>query len=73
MDLGDDDEPFRGQCELCKQWSPPTRTQHTLISSKLGWRLLRHVLPDGKVRHEWRCADCNAKARNSRPDVEPEG
>jgi hypothetical protein len=72
MDLGDDDdEPFRRQCEVCKKWSPPTKTQHTLISTKLGWRLSRHTMPDGKVRVEWRCPECHAKTRTSRPDWDP--
>ncbi len=74
MSLGaddDDEEAFRRQCEMCKQWSPATRTQHTLISAKLGWRLLRHTLEDGSLRVEWRCPACYLKMRSARFGVDP--
>lgn len=63
--MSDDEEVFRRQCADCGVWSPPTRSQHTLISARLGWRLRREIKPDGDVIVEWRCPACYAKRRAS--------
>ncbi|MFO0551299.1 MAG: hypothetical protein U0271_23115 [Polyangiaceae bacterium] len=70
MESGDDDDEdvFRRQCVGCGAWSPATRTQHTLISARFGWRLTRRTGDDGKIVVEWRCPTCFAKLRSSTPD-----
>lgn len=71
LDYDDEDDEFRRQCGDCKEWSPPTRTQHTLISSRYGWRLAREVQPDGTTQLVWRCPNCHAKRRASTPEGVP--
>jgi hypothetical protein len=60
LDEEDDDAeaPISHQCVDCRAHSPPTRTQHTLISAKHGWRLIRVAGSDGSHRFEWRCPKC---------------
>ena len=55
------------RCVDCGASSPPTRTAHTLISAKHGWRLSRKKLSDGSTAYEWRCQGCftAAKARSA--------
>jgi hypothetical protein len=45
-------------CCDCKARSPETDTNYTLISSRYGWRLSRHVSSDGEFLVEWRCPRC---------------
>jgi hypothetical protein len=45
-------------CCDCKARSPETDTNYTLISSRYGWRLTRHVASDGTFTVEWRCPRC---------------
>ena len=45
-------------CCDCKARSPETDTNYTLISSRYGWRLSRHVATDGTFLVEWRCPRC---------------
>ncbi|MEO7092597.1 MAG: hypothetical protein ABI175_05050, partial [Polyangiales bacterium] len=54
-------------CCDCKARSPETDTNYTLISSRYGWRLSRHVASDGTFLVEWRCPRCweRYKARKS--------
>jgi hypothetical protein len=56
----DDDDVASSQrrCIDCAIWAPRTRTEHTLISSKHGWRLERIAEGDGRYRFEWRCPKC---------------
>src|SRR5262245_13692732 len=54
---GDEERP-RPQCVECSAVAPPTKTRHTLISSKFGWRLASLVDPNGVKRYEWRCPAC---------------
>src|SRR5690349_16474193 len=62
VDIDDDDDSDvdgpTWYCVDCGASSPKTRTAHTLISSKHGWRLAR--IPDdrGGYRFEWRCPGC---------------
>jgi hypothetical protein len=66
LDLGSDDElddddepsPSRRVCVGCGVSAPPTRTAHTLISSKHGWRLERIAESEGAHRYDWRCPKC---------------
>ena len=48
-------------CFDCKGNAPETDTDsdYSLISS--GWRLSRHIAPDGSPSFEWRCPACWAK------------
>jgi len=62
----DDDESSQHQCSDCATWSPRTRTEHTLISSRHGWRLLRAPNETGGFEFTWRCPRCWA-AFKSRP------
>ena len=58
-DDDDDDEAVsQWSCVDCGAASPATRTAHTLISSKFGWRLARLQEADGSHRFEWRCPGC---------------
>jgi hypothetical protein len=45
-------------CCDCRARSPETDTNYTLISSRYGWRLSRHVASDGTFIVEWRCPRC---------------
>jgi hypothetical protein len=45
-------------CIDCKARSPETDTNYTLISSRYGWRLSRHIASDGTFVVEWRCPRC---------------
>ena len=65
--VDDDEEPQpQRHCVGCKTLAPPTRTAHTLISAKHGWRLQRAADHDGGVRMEWLCPECwNARRARS--------
>ena len=57
-------------CVDCKSAAPRTKTAHTLISSKHGWRLERVAESDGSYRFDWRCPKCwllHRKVPPSRP------
>lgn len=71
LDYDDDDHEFRRQCADCGLWSPATKTQHTLISTRYGWRLSREAQADGTMASIWRCPTCHAKRRASNPDGGP--
>jgi hypothetical protein len=49
------------QCVGCRAWSPPTETEHTLISAQHGWRLTRRFDDAGTMVVEWRCPACWAR------------
>jgi len=56
---GDDDAATsQRQCVDCGALAPSTRTLHTLISSKHGWRLERVAQADGSHAFDWRCPRC---------------
>jgi hypothetical protein len=48
----------RQTCVDCRDLSPETDTNYTLISSRFGWRLTRTTDAAGKLVVEWRCAAC---------------
>lgn len=59
--LDEGDEPTatsQVRCVGCGEWSPPTRTSQTLISTAHGWRLTRKRLMSGDFAFEWRCKEC---------------
>lgn len=62
VDIDDDDDGdvdgSTWYCVDCGASSPKTRTAHTLISSKHGWRLARIPDDKGGYRFEWRCPGC---------------
>jgi hypothetical protein len=45
-------------CHVCGISAPPTRSAHTLISSKHGWRLLRGEGDGDAGGVQWNCASC---------------
>jgi hypothetical protein len=45
-------------CVDCGASAPRTKTAHTLISSKHGWRLERIAQENGHFRFDWRCPKC---------------
>jgi hypothetical protein len=45
-------------CHACGVSAPPTRSAHTLISSRHGWRLLRDERDDAAGGVQWICAEC---------------
>lgn len=71
-DLEEEDEDegsgaaARRTCVGCHHLSPPTRSEHTLISAQHGWRLSRVPVAGGEARLEWRCPSCWAKHRHRR-------
>jgi hypothetical protein len=68
LDEDDDEVTSQFRCVDCGVLSPPTRTSHTLISAKHGWRLTRKKLGDGAVAYEWRCLSCfNAQKSKAKP------
>jgi hypothetical protein len=57
VDPDDADVPIvNASCHVCEVSAPPTRSAHTLISSRHGWRLLRGA--DGAGGVQWTCAKC---------------
>jgi hypothetical protein len=54
-------------CNDCKRVSPPTRTEHTLLSATHGWRLQRVVNADGSVSLLWRCPSCWSRRKATTP------
>ncbi|NUP09092.1 MAG: hypothetical protein HOW73_23830 [Polyangiaceae bacterium] len=54
-------------CVDCGTSSPKTKTAHTLISSKHGWRLSRIADEQGGYRFEWRCPPCWAAHKQHPP------
>ena len=48
----------RQTCVDCRELSPETETNYTLIGSRFGWRLTRTNTADGRVLVEWRCPSC---------------
>jgi hypothetical protein len=54
-------------CVDCKRVSPPTRTEHTLLSAAHGWRLQRVVNADGSVTLVWRCPSCWSRRKQTTP------
>jgi len=68
-ELIDEDDEVASQfhCVECGVSSPPTRTSHTLISAKHGWRLSRMKQADGSYLHEWRCLACFKAQKDKAP------
>jgi hypothetical protein len=68
-DEDDEAQSSRRRCVDCSAWAPPTKTAHTLISSKHGWRLERISEARGHFRFDWRCPACwnLHKARAQKP------
>jgi len=59
-------------CVDCKRLSPPTRTEHTLLSAAHGWRLQRRQNADGTLVLEWRCPNCwNRRKLGLQPALQP--
>jgi hypothetical protein len=59
VDADDADVPIvNASCHVCGISAPPTRSAHTLISSRHGWRLLRGERDAGAGRIQWICAKC---------------
>jgi hypothetical protein len=54
-------------CVDCKRVSPPTRTEHTLLSAAHGWRLQRVANADGSVSLVWRCPSCWSRRKQTTP------
>jgi hypothetical protein len=52
-------------CVDCGAVAPETHTFDTSVSTKLGWRLARRVLPDGSRTIEWRCHICWPKYKEA--------
>jgi hypothetical protein len=52
-------------CVDCKRVSPPTRSEHTLLSATHGWRLQRVQNPDGSLVLQWRCPACWSRRKQS--------
>jgi len=48
----------RQTCVDCRELSPETETNYTLISARFRWRLTRTKDADGKLHVEWRCPSC---------------
>lgn len=69
FDEDDDEATSQFRCVDCGVLSPPTRTSHTLISAKHGWRLTRTKLPDGSCQYEWRCLECFSAQKAKPPSV----
>lgn len=56
---GDPEAPVSvRRCVDCHVDAPKTRTAHTLISSKHGWRLHRSRSDAGETILAWRCPTC---------------
>jgi len=57
----------RHRCVDCEILSPRVETNHTLISSRYGWRLHREVsFATGDTTYEWRCPNCWTLFRTNR-------
>jgi hypothetical protein len=57
----------RHVCVGCRISSPPVATNHTLISSRYGWRLHREVnAKNAEIIYEWRCPACWVEFRARR-------
>jgi len=52
-------------CIACGARSPEVETEHTLISSRFGWRLTRQ-LKNEELILEWRCARCWQRYKQER-------
>ncbi len=57
-------------CVDCGTRVPPQDDESALISMKYGWRLTRHVAPDGTPVLEWRCPKCWVSFRERRGSSE---
>jgi hypothetical protein len=60
-DPDEDDEPpalTQRQCADCGAVAPKTRTAHSLIGARHGWRVVRSRAPDGREQVQWRCPTC---------------
>jgi len=59
LDPDDVDQPIvDAKCDDCRLTAPPTRSAHTLISARHGWRVTRSELLNGSFSLTWFCPDC---------------
>jgi hypothetical protein len=58
-------------CVDCNKTSPPTRTEHTLLSAEHGWRLHKGQSTDGTVVMQWRCPTCWRNYKRGQPAASP--
>jgi hypothetical protein len=56
-------------CVGCGKQSPVVESDHTLISTRFGWRLTRKVSPEGALILEWRCPSCWSAYKRGQPEV----
>lgn len=68
----DDDEDEKQQiCSLCREASPITQTNFTLISNKHQWRMELVCGADGHKEPRWYCPECWQKLKQIRVGSAP--